>query len=289
MKKILLTILTSTLFFACSSDESSENTSVYEPKLIIKLKVDSEQIRLGNTGEPEEIPENHAAQNPNFNKISAHYLEFSSDKFTALGSGEILFHAPETTQGGENAIDFNKSNVISPNETFLEIPLKSISEGNYNWVRLSVSYQNYDINFQYNNQQYQATLASFVGYNTFIESFLVKNETLEINENKKQGFFAFETINGVQTGQAPENATTVPNPLFETSPIPQGSCVVTGNFGNTLEINGNETEDIIIELFLSTNKSFEWIDINNNGQWDVDIEGEKVVNMGLRGLIPIVK
>ena len=38
---------------------------------------------------------------------------------------------------------------------------------------------------------------------------------------------------------------------------------------------------------LSINKSFEWIDVNGNGKWDVDVNsGENVVDMGLRGLIP---
>ena len=38
---------------------------------------------------------------------------------------------------------------------------------------------------------------------------------------------------------------------------------------------------------LSINKSFEWLDANGNGKWDVDnTSGENVVDMGLRGLIP---
>jgi len=106
-----------------------------------------------------------------------------------------------------------------------------------------------------------------------------------VNGNKLQGYWGIETIAGVQTGQSPEGATTVPNPLFATSPIPQGSCIVTGKFDKNLEITGNETEDITVTMSLSINQSFEWVDKNGNGKWDVDLD-ENVVDMGLRGLIP---
>ena len=79
----------------------------------------------------------------------------------------------------------------------------------------------------------------------------------------------------------------MPNPLSATSPIPSGSCVVTGKFADKLIINNNESKNIEVMMNLSINKSFEWIDVNGNGKWDVDVNsGENVVDMGLRGLIP---
>jgi hypothetical protein len=40
-------------------------------------------------------------------------------------------------------------------------------------------------------------------------------------------------------------------------------------------------------MSLSINNSFEWVDVNGNGKFDVDPgSGENVVDMGLRGLIP---
>ena len=57
------------------------------------------------------------------------------------------------------------------------------------------------------------------------------------------------------TGQAPAGATTVPNPIFASSPIPQGSCLVTGEFETPLVINGDETEDIVVVLSVSTKRS----------------------------------
>ena len=41
--------------------------------------------------------------------MSAHYLELAPDALTPLGAGDILYHAPEVTTGGANAIDFSQS------------------------------------------------------------------------------------------------------------------------------------------------------------------------------------
>ena len=89
----------------------------------------------------------------------------------------------------------------------------------------------------------------------------------------------------VTTGLAPAGATTGPNPLCATSPVPAGSCVVTGQFATPLVITGSETSDINIVISLSTNKSFEWIDTNGNGLYEPTL-GEQVVDMGIRGMIP---
>ncbi|PKP18780.1 MAG: hypothetical protein CVU07_01210, partial [Bacteroidetes bacterium HGW-Bacteroidetes-23] len=77
----------------------------------------------------------------------------------------------------------------------------------------------------------------------------------------------------------------VPNPLFQTSPVPQGSCVVTGKFENNLTLVGNETSDVVVTLSLSINNSFEWTEVNNDGKYEPSA-GENVVDMGLRGMIP---
>lgn len=271
--------------FSCSE----ENTTKQEdPFLIIKLDVDPSQVRLGNAGNPEDIPEGHAAQDPVFHKISSHYVEFAPDKWTKLGEGAVLYHGAEKEVEGTKAIDFSEAIVTAPGETYLKIPLKELPAGTYKWVRLSLSYQNYDVDFNYQGQTYSGTVASFVGFNTYIDDFVVKNETVAVNDTRLQGYWAFEHPFGVIDGQAPEGATTVPNPLSETSAIPPGSCVVTGEFVQALTVTGEETEDVVINMSLSVNKSFEWEDSNANGKWDVD-QREKVVDMGLRGLIPIVE
>lgn len=277
---------------ACKKDPKEFEPPVLPdgPKLIVKLLVDSNQVRLGNTGNQSSIPSGNSAQSPIFNSISAHYLELSPTAFTALGTGSILYQAPETAIGGANAIDFNQSTVIEPGAIFLEIPLSEINPGSYEWVRLSLSYQNYDVKFYYNNLPFTGTLASFVGFNTYIEDYTIKNQSVTLNSNKLQGYWGFETAFTLNTGQAPPGATTVPNPIFASSPIPQGSCVVTGDFDNALVITGNETEDITMNLSLSINKSFEWTDSNGNGHWDVEPgANENVVDMGLRGLVPSIQ
>ena len=282
-KPLLALFMGAFLLNSCKKDEPSPA----EPMLIIKIAVDSTQVRLGNTGAPVSLPAGHAGQHPLFNKISAHYLELAPSAFTLLGKGTIVYHAPETQAGGDTAIDFQQATVINPGEVFLKVPIKNITPGSYEWVRLSVSYQNCDVRFRYGGVDYNSTLAGFVGYNNYITNFVVKNQTVSVNASKKQGFWAFETPFNVVTGQSPAGATTVPNPLFNTSPIPQGSCVVTGNFADNLVITGNEQADVSITLSLSTNNSFEWIDTNANGIWDIDSTGaEQVVDMGLRGLIP---
>ncbi|MBQ4821895.1 hypothetical protein [Aquimarina sp. MMG016] len=282
---LVLVAIAITFLSSCSSndDASVEN----KPKLIVKLAVDPNQVRLGNDGSQTDIEAGNAGQNPVFNSISAHYLELAPNASTFLGQGTILYQAPETDTGGATAIDFDQSNIVAPGETFLEIPLKDIQAGSYEWVRLSLSYQNYDVTFHFNDAPFTGTVASFVGFNTYITDYTVKNEQVTVNDNKLQGYWGFETITGVQTGQAPEGATTVPNPLFNTSPIPQGSCVVTGSFDTNLVITGEETEDIVVTLSLSINKSFEWIDTNGNDKWDVNPGTEEsIVDMGLRGLVP---
>lgn len=257
------------------------------PRLLVRLEVDPSQERLGNLGQPVSVPDSHAAQNPLFNLISAHYLELAPTALTQLGDGAVLYHAPETTQGGAKAIDFAQSIVVAPGENWLEIPLSDLPPGTYEWVRLSLSYQNFDIELYFDGQPYQATLASFVGFEQYIDRYELDGETVVVDANKKQGYWGFKSLGGIRTGQAPEGATTVPNPLASTSPIPPGSCVVTGNFSTPLVITGDETEDLQLTMSLSINQSFEWIDRNGNNRWDVDPgANEQVVDMGLRGLHP---
>ena len=221
--------------------------------------------------------------------MSANYIEFAPSPTTLLGQGEIIFTGPETTSGGNNAINFQSATFAGNDEVFLSIPLSEVANGNYDWVRVSLAYQEGDINFKATNgNDYSGTLASFVGYNTYITSFNLNGSSFNVNANRLQGFWAFEALGFASQGQAPEGATTVPNPLFNSSPIPQGSCVVTGQFANGLTLTGNETQDVVVTLSFSINNSFEWTEVNFDGKYE-PTAGEQVVDMGLRGLIPIVE
>ncbi len=286
MRKLFIigVLLTACLsLFSCEDVDDTPKDAM----LRIKFKFNPNQARLDNFGQPSVVPTGNGAQTPLFNSISSHYIELAQNETTQLGQGAILYHAPETTLGGDNAIDFSQAKIVGEDEIFLEIPLKSIAAGNYDWMRVSLSYQNYQISVRNQGTDYTGTLASFVGFNTYIDNFSIGNNLFPIHGNKLQGFWAFALNDNPYTtsGQTPPGATTVPNPIASTSPIPAGSCVVTGKFASTLQITGNEKTDIMITLSLSTNKSFEWHEVLVNGIYE-PASGENVVDMGLRGLIP---
>lgn len=284
MKKgllLLAVLIIGVALFSCSNESSSE------PMLIIKFKLDPNQVRLNNFGEPSVIPAGNAAQTPLFNSIGSHYVELSPNATTQLGNGTVLYHGAETTLGGDNAIDFNKEKVVAEDEVFLKIPLRQVASGSYEWIRVSLAYQNYQIIVRNQGVDYMGTLASFVGFNTYLNTFTIGNNIFPVNGNKEQGYWAFALNDQPysSSGQTLAGATTVPNPLHATSPIFSKSCVVTGKFATPLTITGGETSDVTVTLSLSINHSFEWQEVNVDGKFEPSA-GEKVVDMGLRGLIP---
>jgi hypothetical protein len=278
---MLFSLSASVFMTGCDKENSN-------PLLKFKFKLDPEQVRLNNFGQPTEVPQGNAAQTPVFHSISSHYIELAQDENTPLGEGVIIYKGEETETGGDPAIDFSKSIVVSEGEIFFSIPLKDVPPGSYKYLRVSLSYQNYDVVVLVNGIDFPGTLASFVGYNTYITTFTINEKEKTINANKRQGYWAFETAQTVFDGQAPEGATTVPNPIAATSPIPAGSCVVTGEFANPLTISGSAEDDITVIMSLSINHSFEWKEVNADGRFQPAI-GEKVVDMGLRGLIPSIE
>lgn len=290
MKKFLFYSLLASLvacsFISCKDDDDT-TPIVTEPKLVFKFVFDSTQVRLDNLGNPETVPSNHGAQSPKFNKMSSHYIELAPSMYTLLGEGEKIFLNAETNAGGSKAIDFSKSYPVGNGQIFYAIPIKNVKPGSYTWLRVSLAYQNYDIKFRYNlsgtNYDLTGTLASFIGYNTYVSNYKIKDSTVVLNSNKLQGYWSFETIYNVSQGQAPPGATTVPNPLFASSPVPQGSCVVTGEFETPLFITGTETQDKVITVSLSTNKSFEWVENSTPGYYE-PAAGDTVVDMGIRGM-----
>jgi hypothetical protein len=289
------------LLFAFVSCKKADSTST--GRVAFEYQFDTDQVRLNNIGQPAPLPSGHAAQTPDFRSMSVHYIELAPTAFTLLGQGQVIYKGAETTKGGENAVDFDQAPNLAAGQQFAEVDLSKLAPGTYEWVRASVTYQNYDIKFtltegatQFTDQL--ATVASFVGFNTYIGSVKPFDIATAVNANKKQGFWGVETrfggalsaFNQVITGQAPAGATTVVNPLFASSPVPQGSCVVTGKFAEPLVITGNETGKLLVSLSFSVNQSFEWEDKNGDNRWDINrlepTKTESVKDMGLRGLIP---
>jgi hypothetical protein len=269
---------------------SCDTTPPAAPKIIFKFKFDSTQVRLDGLGNPAIMPANHRGQSPQFNLMSCHYIELAPDMYTALGTGAKLYKADTAATG---AIDFNASTKVGENETFFSMPIADIPEGTYQWLRVSLAYQNYNISYKVgppvlpSDYYGVGTIASFIGYRTYITSYTINTQSVSVNADKLQGYWGFETAGTTYTGQAPPGATTVPNPLFATSPIPSGSCVVTAAFSTPLTISHSATSDITIEVSLSTNKSFEWIEHGGNNLYE-PLNGDTVIDMGVRGMIPTV-
>lgn len=302
MKISALALFLSLTIFACNSND--DPTPASQADLQFSFRFDASQNRLDNIGQPSDITPGNAAQTPDFRELSIHYIELAPSAFTLLGKGAIVYKGAETNAGGESAVDFDKAATGGENETVAQISLRDVPSGTYEWVRLSVTYQNYDVFFNLNNvpavgdlHGQKGTIASFVGFNTYIKEVVPRNLSLAVNDDKKQGFWVFESnfsapydqYNGLSSGES-AGGTTVVNPLFDTSPIPPGSCVVTGKFATPLVVTGNETEDIQVLLSFSINNSFEWEDTNGNGELDFYLDNpaqsEQVVDMGLRGLVP---
>ncbi len=301
MKYLLILLSGLLVFSACKKEEPGSDG----PYLEFKFKFDSTQERLGVFGQPASVPTGHGAQTPDFNGMSAHFIELVQTPLTLYKGGQQAYQGAETSAGGAKAIDFSKAVVSDEGEVWHRLPLSDIAPGMYNHIRVSVAYQNYDVKYNIVNipiigdaPNQNGTCASFVGFNTYIETLTPKAMDLAVNDDKLQGFWAFETdltsplesYNQIVSGEAPAGATTVVNPF--NIPIPVGSCVVGGNLTEPFVVTGDETADRTITLSFSTNQSFEWIDTNGNGEWDLDASGatiESVVDMGLRGLKGIVE
>ncbi|MBK8566838.1 MAG: hypothetical protein IPN76_26785 [Saprospiraceae bacterium] len=300
IKSIFYLVLFALTFCSCKKAETEAPNN-----LVFSIHFDPEQPRLDNLGEPSQIPSGHAAQTPTFRGMSIHYIELAQNAFVPLGGGAILYQGKETMKGGENAVDFDQAKTVGDGEQFVTISLSDLPPGSYEWVRTSVTYQHYDIKYNLQNvpvigeiTNQSGTVASFVGFNTYISELKPNEHSITVNDDKKQGFWAFEpsfsapyqAYNSIYSGQAPTAATTVVNPIFDTSPVPPGSCVVTGKFATPLIVTGDETRDVKVRLAFSINNSFEWKEEIANGQLDFFADdaskNERIVDMGLRGLVP---
>ena len=327
ISKVCLAVITAVILFA-GCKKPAQTTINTHPHLIFKFVFDSTQVRLNSLGQPDStFPVNHAGQNPQMNVMSGHYIELAPTAYTALGAGTVLYMTPTTTAGGSSAIDFSKEVLTPDGGTFYSVALDSVTPGTYEYLRVSLAYQNYSVKMYVDttistvvggttytgtiNEELPCTVASFVGVNTYITSYKVNTESITVNGNRAQGYWGFESAgtlnytmgnqsypypyNYLNSGQADSGATTVVNPLFATSPIPSGSCVATGQFVtgsktgplSSLTVTGHETQDIVITVSLSINHSFEWQEVVNDGKWQPSI-GENIVDMGIRGLIPII-
>lgn len=279
-----------------------------DPMVHFRLKFDPLQERLNAQGLSSGIASGRAAQTPYMNSIGIQQIELATSNTIPLSKGVIVLSTPSSTSGTETIIDFSQVKIAKENDVFLSIPMSQLGVGRYEWVRVAVSYLNFDVQFNMTNVAFsgsfndeKGSFATFLGKNNAISQYRVGTKDDVINGNRKQGYWSFETKlnpayasnNQMYTGQTPDGFTTFVNPIYATSPLPQGACVVTGMFDTPLSITGKETQDMTITLSFSTNRAFEWEEtINRNGKWDADHNQnvtapptiERVVDAGFRGL-----
>jgi hypothetical protein len=291
------------LLFSATGCKEAPKYSVH-----FRVKFDGLQERLNNTGYPTAVGAGRAAQTPLMNKIGIQQLEFTTSNTTALGKGLVLMSTPETSAGGESAIDFSQIKIAKEGEFFLTIPMKNLSVGRYEFARVSVAYQNFDVLFNMYNVPFagsfldqRGTMASFLGQNNYITPYTIWSKPDNLTKgNYKQGYWCYETKlvsayssnDKMFNGQSPDGSTTVVNMMSATVPNPVGSGIITGKFDTPLSITGSETQDIYITLSFSVNRSFEWEEsMERNGKWDYNAQAntgqvfvEKVLDAGLRGL-----
>lgn len=282
--------------------EPAMDTSV---RLIFRVRFDSTMDRLNNLGIPASVPAGHGAQHPVINAMAVDYIELLPGRNTPLSAGAVIYKTDITYLGGDSATDFSRLVPAGHNEVFFATRLNNIAPGEYEWLRVGFAYLNTTIAFRVDSTVNDSTevhndfignLTYFLGAKTYIGTYSVKSQQLVLDTNKVQGYWGFEgLISGdkiseviVREGQSDEGATTVVNLLHDTSPLPPGSGIVTAAFApGKLVITGAETENIVVELAISVNKSFEWKEQIENGKWDV--LKEPIVDMGLRGMNPTIR
>ena len=305
---LIFSLLIGVTLWSCSTEQSAGSPEPEVARLNITFIMDADAERLDNLGNPAAVPEGNAAQNPDFDILGVHFIGLYPDKFTPYDEGVTITSTATTGSGGELAIDFDSELFFNEEINTLSVPLSYVAAGSYEYIRASVGYQKYTIAYNLegaeteipdwpegvdDNIDVDGIVASFLGYNTYIGNYVIKDQAVPVNGNKAQGYFGLETKGNIEgfvfaqvtQGEAPR--TTVPNPISETSPVPEGSCIVTGQFPSALVIPANATEDINIEVVISINNSFEWEDANGNGKYE-PLLGENVVDMGTRGVFPSV-
>ena len=275
--------------------------------LHFKVKFDPLQERLNSSGKVVGTTAGRASQSVVMNSIGISNLELLAGSGTKSGAGETLLSVDDVFMEGNTAVDISKVKMIKEGEILISIPFNKIAAGKYEWIRTAVPYQNFDVQVNMLNVAFvgnllneRGTLVGFYAPNNYISKYKIWEKENTVNGIKKQGYWGFETkfnpayaqLNKIYTGQTTEGTNTFVNPIYQTSPILNGECIVTGRLDTPLSITGDETEDVTVILSFSVNNSFEWEEeINRNGKWDINAQAntgqptiEKVVDMGLRGL-----
>ncbi|MBL7901301.1 MAG: hypothetical protein JNK73_04845 [Bacteroidia bacterium] len=281
----------------CEFPDTVWKTSSGAKQFSVRLKFDSTQLRLNDLGQPSSP--GAGAQSPVVKRMSIDYIELMPNANTGPGGGIVIYKANETSCGGAKAINFCKGYVLEENEVLVSVDLNTIPAGSYPWIRISIAYQELVVQAQsLSAGKTGATLAGFSGGLTYLSKTKIQNTvltpTLGGTGNKNRGYWMFyqEVFNTAYRleGQAPHTTVVNSNPqVVNTNTL----SFVYGQFVNSntmnteaLVIGSNETNNREIILSLSTNKSFEWTEITNDGLFQPEI-GENILDFGCRGLLPL--
>jgi hypothetical protein len=297
-----LTLITLILCSFLTSCKDKNNAQVH-----FVIKFDPLQERLSANGMSTPIPAGRAVQTPNMNQIGVESLELVANNTTPVGKGLSVFQAAPRVNGSDVLTDFDQLKKVGDGATIVSIPFKKLAVGKYEYVRLAVAYQNFDILFSIQEVPFagnftdeRGTFAVFLGKSNFIGSHTIASKSEKIDGVKPQGYWVFETkfpsayvsLNRLFSGKVPDSTLTFVNPLYQTAALPVGSNFITARFDTPLSITGQENQDVTVVLTLSTNKSFEWDEsILKNNKWDSNAQAntgqpsvERAVDVGFRGM-----
>jgi len=283
----------------CEFPDTLWKSTSTSPQLILRLNFDSLQIRLDDLGQLSSPALGTGAQSPSITAMSVNYIELMPNANSAPGTGVVLYKTAETTCGGAKAVNFCKGVIVAENEVLVSVDLSKISPGSYSWIRMSISYQEFKIQARtLSAGNAPADFAGFSSDQTYFSKTKFQNTvitpTLGNVGNKSRGYWLFYqqlfNTSCALDGQAPHTTVVNSNPQASNSP---SLSFVYGEFVNSLNSNtepfiilGNETSNKEVILSISTNKSFEWQEINVDGLFQPEI-GERVLDFGCRGLIPM--
>jgi hypothetical protein len=278
-----------------------------DAKIHFIVKFDPLQERLNANGTVAPVLAGRATQTPSMNQIGVECLEVAANNSTPVGKGVSIFQVAPKANSGEIMTQFDQLKMVKDGEIIASVPMKQLGVGKFEYVRLAVAYQNFDVLFSMQEVPFagnftdeRGTFAVFLSKSNFIGSHTVASKTERVDGSKPQGYWVFETkfpsayatLNRLFSGKVPDSTLTFVNPLHQTAPLPAGSNFITGRFDTPLSITGQENQDITVTLTLSTNKSFEWDEsIYKNGKWDSNAQAntgtpsvERIVDVGFKGL-----
>ncbi len=112
-----------------NSDAPDDNS---EPQLSFQFQFDENQERLDGFGNPVAVADGSAAQSPEFNSMSVHYIELVPNQFTMVEDGAIVYtgvtQAAASGSSFEKTIIWDEALVAGADEVFLELDLSVLPQ-----------------------------------------------------------------------------------------------------------------------------------------------------------------